>query len=108
MRHIPSQHQYLQTETKRQSNRRDATARTTSELLLWWKNIGVFSLKNEKTSIDMIIALHHEWKNLNKTKNLQNEFQEKERVAFLRHCEKPFWVATAQREEKAQTILILQ
>ena len=29
------QHQYFQTETKRQSSRRDAAKRTASELLLW-------------------------------------------------------------------------
>ena len=68
------QHQYLQTETKRQSSRRDAAKRTAFELLLWWKNSGGFSLKNEKTLIDMIIALHNEWKNLSKKTNLQNEF----------------------------------
>ena len=34
------------------------------------QNRGGFSLKNEKTLIDMIIALHNEWKNLEQKEKL--------------------------------------
>ena len=54
-----------------------------------------FYEKMRKTLIDMIIAVHDEWKILSKRKKLRNEFQKNKRVAYLQNCEKTIWVVSA-------------